>query len=142
MHFLSEGGRRMKARGRGSIVTVGSQSAKVVRLDQGAYGASKAAVTYLTKALGLELAPFGVRCNVVHPGVTETPLAAKIWATGKGSKDLHVTGDLQRYRPGIPLGKVAAAREVAEVVAFVASDAASHVTMTEIVVDGGGSFLA
>jgi 2,3-dihydro-2,3-dihydroxybenzoate dehydrogenase len=142
LHCLSEAGRRMKTRGKGSIVTVGSQSAKVVRLHQGAYGASKAAVTYLTKALGLELGPFGVRCNVVHPGVTETPLAQAIWAAGRGSKDVHVTGDLKRYRPGIPLGKVAGASEVAEVVAFVASDAASHMTMAEIMVDGGGSFLA
>ncbi len=142
LHCLGEGGRRMKARRRGSIVTVGSQSAKVVRVDQGAYGASKAAVTYLTKALGLELAPFGVRCNVVHPGVTETPLAQNIWKTGQGSKEIHISGDLGRFRAGIPLRKVAAAREVAEVVAFVASDAASHMTMAEIMVDGGGSFIA
>ena len=58
---------------RGAIVTIVSQSAKVIRIGQAAYGASKAAASYATKCLGLELASAGIRCNVIHPGVTETP---------------------------------------------------------------------
>ncbi len=130
-------GRGMVARGRGCIVTVASQSSQIVRVDQGAYGASKAAVTYLTKCLGLELARQGIRCNVVHPGVTETPLAKKLWDAGSSSKEIHLTGNLARYRVGVPLGKVAQPEDVASAVLFLASDQASHITMQDLLVDGG-----
>jgi 2,3-dihydro-2,3-dihydroxybenzoate dehydrogenase len=130
-------GRRMAARGRGAIVTVASQSSQVVRFEQAAYGASKAAATYLTKALGLELAKKGIRCNVVHPGVTETPLATKLWASGASSKAAHLDGNAGRYRIGVPLGKVAQPDEIARVVVFLLSEAASHVTMQDLLVDGG-----
>jgi 2,3-dihydro-2,3-dihydroxybenzoate dehydrogenase len=142
LHCLRAAGRRMASRGRGAIVTVGSQSAAVVRVAQGAYGASKAALTYLTKALGLELAAAGVRCNVVHPGVTDTPLSRTIWSSGTGSAEGHVHGDLDRFRVGIPLGKVAIPEDVAGAVVFLVSEHASHVTMQEIVVDGGASLIA
>jgi 2,3-dihydro-2,3-dihydroxybenzoate dehydrogenase len=135
-------GRRMIPRGRGAVVTVASQSCKVVRVDQAAYGASKAAAEYLTKCLGLELAEHGIRCNVVHPGVTETPLARKLWASGASSKDAHLTGNLARYRIGVPLRKVGQPDDVAAAVVFLASDAASHITMQDILVDGGQTLAA
>lgn len=135
-------GARMKERRRGSIVVVASQSARIVRLHQAAYGASKAALTYATKALGLELAPFGVRVNVVQPGVTETPLAQRVWAKDPSAKTVHVTGSLERYRPPIPLGKVGTSEDVAAAIAFLLSDEAGHITMTELLIDGGTSFMA
>ena len=134
--------RRMQARKRGSIVVVASQSAKVVRVRQGAYGASKAALTYAVKALGLELARVGIRVNVVQPGTTDTPLARELWNAGKGSPEAHIAGSLQSFRAPIPLGKVGKAEDAANVVAFLLSDDASHVTMSEVLVDGGSSYIA
>jgi 2,3-dihydro-2,3-dihydroxybenzoate dehydrogenase len=139
---LRAAGARMKARGKGSIVVVASQSAKVVRVRQAAYGASKAALTYATKALGLELAACGVRVNVVHPGTTDTPLARNLWNQGKGSPEAHVRGSLENFRAPIPLGKVGQPDDVAGAVAFLLSDDAGHITMSEIVVDGGSTYIA
>ncbi len=135
-------GKRMKESRTGSIVVVASQSARVVRLGQAVYGSSKAALAYLTKVAGLELAPFGVRCNLVMPGVTETPMARAIWDSGKGSAEGHIVGDLARFRSPIPLGRVAQADDIAAAVLFLASPEARHVTMTEVIVDGGASLIA
>jgi 2,3-dihydro-2,3-dihydroxybenzoate dehydrogenase len=132
----------MSVRQRGSIVVVASQSAKVVRVRQAAYGASKAALTYAAKALGLELASTGVRVNVVHPGVTDTPLSRRLWKGGQGSAEAHVTGALENFRPPIPLGKVGRSEDVAAAVLFLLSDDAGHITMSELVVDGGATFIA
>lgn len=142
LSVLRAAGAQMKARKRGSIVVVASQSAKVVRVRQAAYGASKAALTYATKALGLELAPFGVRVNVVQPGTTATPMALNLWNQGKGSPDGHIRGSLENFRAPIPLGKVGLAEDVASAVVFLLSDDAGHVTMSEIIVDGGSSYIA
>jgi 2,3-dihydro-2,3-dihydroxybenzoate dehydrogenase len=135
-------GRRMQSRKAGSVVIVASQSAKVVRARQAAYGASKAALTYLTKALGLELASSGVRVNVVQPGTTDTPLSRNLWSQGKGSPEAHIAGSLQNHRAPIPLGKVGQPEEVAGAVTFLLSEDASHITMSEIVVDGGSTYIA
>jgi 2,3-dihydro-2,3-dihydroxybenzoate dehydrogenase len=132
----------MRDRGRGSIVVIASQSAKVVRIRQSAYGASKAALTYAAKALGLELAQHGVRVNVVHPGVTDTPMAQRVWEEGKGSERAHIQGSLENYRPPIPLGRVAHAENVADAVLFLLSEQAAHITMSELVVDGGATYIA
>lgn len=135
-------GKRMKERRAGSIVIVASQSAKVVRIRQAAYGASKAALTYAAKTFGLELAPFGVRVNVVQPGTTDTPMARELWDAGKGSAAVHISGSLESFRAPIPLGKVGVAEDVSGPVLFLLSDAAGHITMSEILVDGGSSYLA
>jgi 2,3-dihydro-2,3-dihydroxybenzoate dehydrogenase len=136
----------MAARGRGAIVTVASQSAKVVRPGQAAYGASKCAAAYATKCFGLELAARGVRCNVVYPGVTDTPLARAVWASTPGGPAArvaaHLGGDPARYRAPLPLGKIASPDDVAGAVAFLASDRAGHITLADLVVDGGSALLA
>ncbi|HEU4534799.1 MAG TPA: SDR family oxidoreductase [Polyangiaceae bacterium] len=138
--------RGMAGRGRGAIVTVSSQSAKVVRTGQAVYGASKCAAAYATKCFGLELAARGVRCNVVYPGVTDTPLARAVWDAAPGGRAArvaaHVGGDPARYRAPLPLGKIASPEDVAGVVAFLASDRAGHITLADLVVDGGAALLA
>jgi len=132
--------RQMIKRGRGVIITVASQSAKIIRLGQGAYGASKAATTYYTKCLGLELADRGIRCNVVNPGVTNTMISK---ATRLSSREIakHVEGDPSRFRAGIPIGRIAEPEDVANAVLFLASDEARHITMADVLVDGGSGLL-
>ena len=125
----------------GAMVTVASQSSKVLRFEQALYGASKAAASYLTKAVGLEVAADRIRCNVVHPGVTESGMTRAMWDRGLGSEGAHVAGSLSRFRVPIPLGRIGRPEDVAAAVCFLLSEDAAHVTMTEIVVDGGSQIL-
>lgn len=132
-------GRRMRARGRGAIVTVASNSGRLPRHGMAAYGASKSAAALFTQSLALELARDGVRCNVVSPGTTRTPMvAAMLERSGATEADL-VAGVPETYKAGIPLGRVADPQDIAQVVAFLASDAARHVTGQDLVVDGGAA---
>lgn len=128
----------MVARGSGSVVTVGSNAAGVPRTAMAAYAASKAAAAMYTKCLGLEVAPHGVRCNVVAPGSTDTPMQHALWSDS-GARQRVIEGDLSTFRPGIPLGRIADPSDVADAVVFLASDAARHITMQELYVDGGAS---
>jgi 2,3-dihydro-2,3-dihydroxybenzoate dehydrogenase len=132
---------RMVRRGTGAIVTVGSQGGILLRKDLACYGASKAAASYLTKCLGLEIAGSGVRCNVVNPGTTETPPALARWAANPGTREAMVKGTLANFRAPIPLDKLATTRDVAQAVLFLLSDQASHITMQDVVVDGGASMI-
>lgn len=129
---------RMAARGRGALVTVASNAARTPRLDMAAYCASKAAAVMFTKCLGLEVASRGVRCNVVSPGSTDTPMLRGMGLTS-GDFSAVIAGDLARHRLGIPLARVASASDIADVVLFLLSEQARHVTMQELVVDGGAT---
>jgi len=130
--------RRMTARGRGAIVTVASNAAVVPRAHMAAYAASKAAAAQFTRCLGLELAPYGIRCNVVSPGSTDTPMLHGLW-TGPDGEAATVAGDPGRFRIGIPLGRIAQPADVAAAVAFLASDRARHITLQDLRVDGGAA---
>ncbi len=132
--------RRMIPRRRGCVVTVSSNAAGVPRHGMAAYAASKAAATMFTKCLGLELAEYGIRCNIVAPGSTDTPMQRSMW-TDKGS-DPVVRGDLDSYRVGIPLGRIAEPDDIASAVVFLASDQARHITMHDLYVDGGATLRA
>ncbi|MFF1674302.1 SDR family oxidoreductase [Nocardiopsis flavescens] len=128
--------RRMVPRGAGAIVTVGSDAGAVPRVGMSAYAASKAAVAHFTRCLGLELAPHGVRCNAVSPGATDTPMNRARWAGAPGPHPA-VAGVPGEFRAGIPLGRLARPRDVADAVAFLCSPEASHITMHDLRVDGG-----
>ena len=132
-------GSRMAARGRGAIVAVSSNAAKLPRTGMAAYAASKAAATRYVLCLGLELAPSGVRCNVVSPGSTDTPMQRTLHPDAAAGRTAAVHGDAGTFRLGIPLGRVADPVDVAEAVGFLLSDAARHITMTDLLVDGGAS---
>ncbi|GAA0400725.1 2,3-dihydro-2,3-dihydroxybenzoate dehydrogenase [Streptomyces luteireticuli] len=129
---------RMVARRHGAIVTVGSNAANTPRAQMAAYAASKAAAAQFTKSLGLEVARHGIRCNVVAPGSTDTPMLASM-LDGDSGRAATVRGRPEVFKLGIPLGKLARPQDVAEAVAFLLSDAASHITLHELTVDGGAT---
>ncbi|SEO06027.1 2,3-dihydro-2,3-dihydroxybenzoate dehydrogenase [Actinacidiphila rubida] len=128
--------RRMMPRRRGTIVTVASNAGRVPRAQMAAYGASKAATAHFAKSLALEAAAFGIRCNVVSPGSTDTPMLRSMWTDDSGP--VHtVDGDPAAYRLGIPLRKLARPADITDAVLFLLSARSGHITMQDLCVDGG-----
>ncbi|WP_395397299.1 SDR family NAD(P)-dependent oxidoreductase [Novosphingobium sp. BL-8A] len=116
----------MKARRRGAILVTGSLASERGMANNVAYVASKHAVLGLARAVALEAAPFGVRCNCVVPGFIETEMFAALPDEA-----------LKALAAKVPQGRTGGADELAAVAAFLLSDAASHVTGESIAVDGG-----
>ena len=130
--------KRMLPRKKGAIVAIASTASRTPRIKQGAYCASKAAVAQMMCVLGLELAPHDIRVNCVSPGVTDTGMVRRLMST-MSNTDVITRGDLDAFRVGVPLGRVARSSEIADVVAFLLSDNSSYLTMQDIVVDGGAA---
>lgn len=130
--------RHMAGRRAGSIVTIGSNSGTTARYGLGAYPASKAGIIHAMKCLGLELAEYGVRCNIVSPGSTNTEMQRR-YQTAATSPQAMLKGDPGTYRLGIPLGRLAEPQDVSDLVLFLLSDRARHITMENIVIDGGAT---
>jgi NAD(P)-dependent dehydrogenase (short-subunit alcohol dehydrogenase family) len=114
--------------GGGSIVMMGSVSALAgFTRAQDAYTAAKGALISLTKSLAIQFAKDRIRCNIIHPGIVDTPLQAP-----------YLTEAIRKeFESGIPLGRIAQPREIANVALFLASDESSFMTGAELVVDGG-----
>lgn len=123
---------------RGAIVLIGSNAAHIPRLDMLGYAASKAALAAMGRGLALEMAPHHVRCNIVSPGSTDTEMQRRLWKPGFGAADV-VRGAPNAFRLGVPLGKIATVEDIADITMFLLSDRAGHITMQDIVVDGGAS---
>ncbi len=130
-----------KRQGRGAIVSIASNAAHVPRLQMAAYCASKAALVSLSHCVGLELAAYGVRCNVVSPGSTATPMLQAMLADA-AAVERTIAGLPAQFKLGIPLGKIASPGEVANAVLFLASAQASHITLQDLVIDGGATLAA
>ncbi|ECO4189238.1 2,3-dihydro-2,3-dihydroxybenzoate dehydrogenase [Salmonella enterica] len=122
----------------GAIVTVASDAAHTPRIGMSAYGASKAALKSMALTVGLELAGCGVRCNVVSPGSTDTDMQRTLWVS-EDAEQQRIRGFGEQFKLGIPLGKIARPQEIANTILFLASDLASHITLQDIVVDGGST---
>jgi len=125
-------GRHMLAAGRGSIVNIGSMSGVIVNKPQphAHYNASKAAVHHLTKSLAAEWGARGVRVNAVAPTYINTPMTA-LAKTNKPMFDAWIGGT--------PMARMGEPDEIAAVVMFLASDAASLMTGSVVLADGGYS---
>jgi len=118
----------IRARG-GSIINIGSVSALAgFTVAQDSYTSAKGALIALTRSLAIQFARKNVRCNIIHPGIIETPMQAPY---------LKDPAKRRSFEESIPLGRIAHPREIAQVALFLASDESSYVTGTEIVVDGG-----
>ncbi|KLU16771.1 MULTISPECIES: 2,3-dihydro-2,3-dihydroxybenzoate dehydrogenase [Xenorhabdus] len=123
----------------GNIVSIASNAAHVPRVNMAVYCASKAAMRSLCLSVGLELAPFGVRCNIVSPGSTLTPMLKGMLNDDDIAYQRLINGLTEQFKLGIPLGKIAQPDEIANVILFLASDQASHITLQDIVIDGGAT---
>src|SRR5258706_3646852 len=131
----------MIERGSGVIIHISSIQRILPLYDSTlAYAAAKAALTNYSKALSNEVSPKGIRVNTVSPGFIETDAATRMiqrMAEKDNSGYAEARQKLMEMLGGIPLGRPNTAQEVAELVAFVASDRASSITGTEFVIDGG-----
>ncbi|MSU88812.1 glucose 1-dehydrogenase [Rhodobacteraceae bacterium 2CG4] len=127
LHFCRAVLPAMIARGAGSIVNVSSSAAKTPHRNAApAYGASKAAVNYLTMHLAQEMAPHGIRVNAVCPGPVETDMTAQ-WPP-----------DYRQTVLGrVPLGRLGTPEQIADVVLFLASDQSAFVTGETLNANGG-----
>ncbi|MDI1290294.1 MAG: SDR family NAD(P)-dependent oxidoreductase [bacterium] len=121
--------------GGGSIVGVASIAARMPRMRQAFYCASKAALRQSLRVLAMEVADRGVRINTVSPGATDTEMMRDL-STDVAVADL-ARGSLDSLRPRIPNGRVATAEDIARSVSFFLSPASSHVYLADLVVDGG-----
>ncbi len=119
--------------GSGVIVNMASVVSSVKGFpNRFAYGASKAAVIGLTKSIAADFVGRGIRCNAVCPGTVDTPSL---------QDRMHATGDYEAARAAFiarqPMGRLARADEIADLVVYLASDAAAFMTGQAICMDGG-----
>jgi sorbose reductase len=120
--------RQMVRQGHGGvIITTASMSGHIINVPQqvGHYCASKAAVMHLTKAMAVELAPHQIRVNSVSPGYIRTELVEPL-------TEYHA-----QWEPKIPLGRMGRPEELAGLYLYLASEASSYMTGSDIVIDGG-----
>jgi len=125
--------RVMKDQGAGTIVNIASEMGVFADAVAIPYAVSKAAVIHMTRALALDLAPYGVRVNAVAPGETRTAMMEE----GLRARGIDVDEGLKRLAGRVPLKRIASVDEVAASVLFMASERASYITGAILAHDGG-----
>jgi 3-oxoacyl-[acyl-carrier protein] reductase len=128
MYCVVEAARAMAESNGGAIVCTSSINAWFVEETHAVYNVTKAAVWALVRSAAIDLARHGIRVNGVAPGVADTPLAELV---------VHNAELAPQYLKSIPLGRFAQPVDIADCVAFLASDQASYITGQTIVIDGG-----
>jgi len=119
----------LKKAGGGSIVNIGSISGLTgSSIPQDAYASAKGALRTLTKSMAVQFAGDNIRCNIIHPGMIDTPMQKKY---------MENSDWLKAVVDSIPLGRFGQPEEIAKAALFLASDDSSYVTGAELVVDGG-----
>jgi NAD(P)-dependent dehydrogenase (short-subunit alcohol dehydrogenase family) len=122
----------LRAAGGGAIVTTGSVLGRAsMPAGVTAYGAAKSGLEGLTRAMAIDYARDGIRANCVLPGLTDTPL---VW---QAVPDEQLEQVKREAAEEVPLGRMAGPSEIAAVIVFLCSEAASFMTGTSVVVDGG-----
>ena len=123
----------MKKNGRGAIVNLSSVSAWIAQSNMFAYSSTKAAILQMTRNMAMDLAPYGIRVNAVCPGTIMTA------AVRRYMQERGMTLDQLNAEEGAKtlLKRVGQQREVANAILFLASDDASYITGTHLMVDGG-----
>lgn len=121
---------QMRKQGSGTVVNCSSLGGLVGGAERGIYHAAKHGVLGFTKSAALEYATRGIRINAICPGLIWTPMADQMVAGGQGEA-------LETMKKSVPMGRYGRAEEVADVVLWLSSDAASYVTGQSISVDGG-----
>jgi NAD(P)-dependent dehydrogenase (short-subunit alcohol dehydrogenase family) len=119
-----------------SIVLTTSGVNKIGLPGSSVYSATKAAVRSMARTLSAELLPRGVRVNAVSPGLTETPIFGRMGMSE--AEGQHLAGEVIK---GVPMGRMAQPREIAQAVLYLASSASAYLAGVEIDVDGGQTAL-
>ena len=119
----------LKRAGGGSIINIGSISALTgSTIPQDAYNASKGALIILTKSLAIQFARDNIRCNIIHPGMINTPMQHRY---------MENEDWLKAVLDSIPMGRFGEPKEIASAALFLASEESSYMTGAELVIDGG-----
>jgi NAD(P)-dependent dehydrogenase (short-subunit alcohol dehydrogenase family) len=119
----------LKRAGGGSIINIGSISALTgSTIPQDAYNASKGALIILTKSIAIQFARDNIRCNIIHPGMINTPMQHRYME----NKDW-----LKAVLDSIPLGRFGEPKEIAYAALFLASEESAYMTGAELIIDGG-----
>jgi NAD(P)-dependent dehydrogenase (short-subunit alcohol dehydrogenase family) len=127
----------MERQGRGAIVNIASVAAhRWTGISYASYYATKGAVVSLSRAIALEFADKGIRCNSVSPGLMDTPMV-RYGLTGAYGKDGDVDNLIRVRTSQCPMGHMGTGWDTAHAVLFLASDEAKYVTGIDLIVDGG-----
>jgi NAD(P)-dependent dehydrogenase (short-subunit alcohol dehydrogenase family) len=128
--------KQMAQRGKGSIVNVVGNGGKVASPTHLAGGAANAALMLATAGLANAFASQGIRVNAINPGLTRTDRLQEVMAADAILQGIEIDEVMKRAVAKIPIGRMAEPEEIARVVLFLASDAASYVTGINMSMDG------